>query len=110
MASSELNKLKLQLKDLIDKGFIYTSMSHLGTPMLFMKNKYGTLRMCIDYWQLIKVTIKNRYPLSRIDDLFDKLHGSRLFSNFDLPSTYHQLRVRDEYIPKIDFHTHYGHY
>ena len=89
MAPAELKELKLQLKDLTDKGFIQPSISPWGAPVLFVKKKDGTLRMCIDYRQLNKVTIKNKYPLPRIDDLFDQLQGSSFFSKIDLHSRYH---------------------
>src|SRR5688572_24629587 len=75
-----------------------------------MRKKDGPLRMCIDYRQLNKVTIKNRYPLQRIDDLFDQLQGASYFSKIDLRSGYHQLRVRDCDIPKTAFRTSYGHF
>ena len=78
--------------------------------MLFVKKKDGTFRMCIDYWELNKVTVKNRYPLPRIDDLFDQLQGSSYYSKIDLRSGYHQLRVRDEDVSKTAFRTRYGHY
>ncbi|GKF15135.1 putative reverse transcriptase domain-containing protein, partial [Tanacetum coccineum] len=81
-----------------------------GAPVLFVKNKYGSFRMCIDYRELNKLTVKNRYPLPRIDDLFDQLQGSRVYSKIDLRSGYHQLRVREEDIPKTAFRTRYGHY
>ena len=93
MGAAELKELKLQLKDLTDKGFIQPSISPWGTPVFFVKKKYGTLRMCIDYRQLNKVSIKNKYPLPRIDDLFNKLKGSSFFSKIDLRSGYHHLRV-----------------
>ena len=109
MAPSELKVLKLQLKDLLDKGFIQPIISPWGAPVFFIRKKDGTLRMCIDYRQLNEVTIKNKYPLPRIDDLFDKLHGSIFFSKIDPRSGYHQLRVRQVDIPKIDFRTRYGH-
>ncbi|XP_069151096.1 uncharacterized protein [Solanum lycopersicum] len=86
MAPAELKELKVQLKDLTDKGFIQPSISPWGAPVLFVKKKNGTLRMCIDYRQLNKVTIKNKYPLPRIDDLFDQLQGSSFFSKIDLRS------------------------
>ena len=86
MAPAELKELKVQLKDLTDKGFIQPSISPWGAPVLFVKKKDGTLRMCIDYRQLNKVTIKNKYPLPRIDDLFDQLQGSSFFSKIDLRS------------------------
>ncbi|XP_069150522.1 uncharacterized protein [Solanum lycopersicum] len=110
MAPAELKELKLQLKDLTDKGFIQPSISPWGAPVLFVKKKDGTLRMCIDYRQLNKVTIKNKYPLPKIDDLFDQLQGSSFFSKIDLRSGYHQLRVRDRDVPKTAFRTRYGHY
>ena len=75
-----------------------------------MKKKDGSLRLCIDYQQLNKVTIKKRYPLPRIDDLFDQLQGARVFSKIDLKSSYHQLRIVDSDIPKMAFRTRYGHY
>ncbi|XP_069152666.1 uncharacterized protein [Solanum lycopersicum] len=110
MAPAELKELKLQLKDLTDKGFIQPSISPWGAPVLFVKKKDGTLRMCIDYRQLNKVTIKNKYPLPRIDDLFDQLQGSSFFSKIDLRSGYHQLRVREGDVPKTAFRTRYGNY
>ncbi|KAI3776602.1 hypothetical protein L1987_46388 [Smallanthus sonchifolius] len=91
-------------------GFIRPSSSPWGAPVLFVKKKDGTFLMCIDYQELNKVTIKNRYPLPRIDDLFDQLQGSSVYSKIDLRSGYHQLRVRDEDISKTAFRTRYGHY
>ncbi|GJR06945.1 putative reverse transcriptase domain-containing protein [Tanacetum coccineum] len=82
----------------------------LGAPVLFVKKKDGSFRMCIDYRELNKLTVKNRYPLPRIDDLFDQLQGSSVYSKIDLRSGYHQLRVREEDIPKTAFRTRYGHY
>ncbi|GJZ78549.1 hypothetical protein Tco_0643386 [Tanacetum coccineum] len=93
-----------------DRGFIQPSTSPWGAPVLFVKKKDGSFRMCIDYRELNKLTIKNRYPLPRIDDLFDQLQGSSVYSKIDLRSGYHQLRVRDEDIPKTAFRTRYGHY
>ena len=87
-----------------------SSHSPWGAPVLFVKKKDGSLRLCIDYRGLNKVTIKNKYPLPRIDDLFDQLAGSRVFSRIDLRSGYHQLKVRAEDIPKTAFRTRYGHY
>ncbi|KAH0734704.1 hypothetical protein KY285_010411 [Solanum tuberosum] len=110
MALVELKELKEQLKDLLDKGFIQPSISPWGAPVLFVKKKDGSLRMCIDYRQLNKVTIKNKYPLPRIEDLFDQLQGASYFSKIDLRSGYHQLRVRGVDIPKTSFRTRYGHY
>nr|GEV47667.1 putative reverse transcriptase domain-containing protein [Tanacetum cinerariifolium] len=99
-----------QLKELPDKGFIRPSSSHWGAPVLFVKKKDGSLRMCIDYQELNKLTVKNRYPLPRIDDLFDQLQGSSVYLRIDLRLGYHQLRVREEDIPKIAFRTRYKHY
>ncbi|GJW74848.1 putative reverse transcriptase domain-containing protein [Tanacetum coccineum] len=84
--------------------------SHWGAPVLFVKKKDGSFRMCIDYHELNKLTVKNRYPLLRIDDLFDLFQGSKVYSKIDLRSNYHQLRVREEDIPKTVFRTRYGHY
>ncbi|KAH0761174.1 hypothetical protein KY290_017247 [Solanum tuberosum] len=110
MALAKLKELKEQLKDLLDKAFIRPSISPWGAPVLFVKKKDGSLRMCIDYRQLNKFTIKNKYPIPRIDDLFDQLQGASHFSKIDLRSGYHQLKVRDSDIPKIAFRTRYGHY
>ncbi|KAD4584296.1 hypothetical protein E3N88_21897 [Mikania micrantha] len=110
LAPSELQELMTQLQDLLDKGFIRPSISPWGAPVLFVKKKDGSLRMCIDYRELNKVTVKNKYPLPRIDDLFDQLQGASWFSKIDLRSGYHQLKVREEDVPKTAFHTRYGHY
>ncbi|TYK27290.1 DNA/RNA polymerases superfamily protein [Cucumis melo var. makuwa] len=110
MAPSELKELKMQLQELVDKGYIRPSVSPWGAPVLFVKKKDGTLRLCIDYRQLNKVTIRNKYPLPRIDDLFDQLRGAALFSKIDLRSGYHQLKVRESDIAKTAFRTRYGHY
>ena len=91
MAPAELKELQTQLQELLDKGFIRPSHSPWGAPVLFVKKKDGTLRMCIDYRELNKMTIKNKYPLPRIDDLFDQLKGAAIFSKIDLRSGYHQL-------------------
>jgi hypothetical protein len=95
MALSELKELKKQLQELLDKGFIRPSTPTWGVPMLFVKKKDESMRMCIDYRELNKVTIKNRYPLPRIDDLLDQLQGARVFSKVDLRSGYHQVRVKE---------------
>ncbi|GKA67930.1 putative reverse transcriptase domain-containing protein [Tanacetum coccineum] len=110
LARSEMEELPTQLQELSDKGFIRQSSSPWGAPVLFVKKKDGFFQMCIDYRELNKLTVKNRYPLPRIDDLFDQLQGSSVYSKIDLRSGYHQLRVRDEDIPKIAFRTRYGHY
>ena len=110
MAPAELRELKLQLQELLDKGFIRPSTSPWGAPVLFVKKKDGTLRLCIDYRGLNKVTIKNKYPLPRIDDLLDQLQGARVFSKIDLRSGYHQLKVKAEDVEKTAFRTRYGHY
>ncbi|GJW66728.1 putative ribonuclease H-like domain-containing protein [Tanacetum coccineum] len=105
-----MQELSNQLQELADRGFIRPSTSPWGAPVLFVKKKYGCFRMCIDYHDLNKLTVKNRYPLPRIDDLFDQFQGSSVYSKIDLRLGYHQLRVRDEDIPKTDFRTRYGHY
>ncbi|KAL0562098.1 hypothetical protein IC582_002548 [Cucumis melo] len=110
MAPAELKELKVQLQELLDKGFIRPSVSPWGAPVLFVKKKDGSMRLCIDYRELNKVTVKNRYPLPRIDDLFDQLQGATVFSKIDLRSGYHQLRIKDEDIPKTAFRSRYGHY
>ncbi|GJY92339.1 putative reverse transcriptase domain-containing protein [Tanacetum coccineum] len=110
LAPSELQELSTQLQELSDKGFIRPSFSPWGAPILFFKKKDGSFRTCIDYRELNKMTVKNRYPLLRIENLFDQLQGSRVYSKIDLRSGYHQLRVREEGIPKTAFRTRYGHY
>ncbi|KAJ0844934.1 putative nucleotidyltransferase, Ribonuclease H [Helianthus annuus] len=102
---AEMQELKKHLDELLEKGFIQPSSSPWGAPILFVKKKDGSMRMCIDYRELNKVTIKNRYPLPRIDDLFDQLQGARFFSKIDLRSGYHQLKVQEEDIPKTAFRT-----
>ena len=110
MAPTELKELKTQLHELLDKGFIRPSVSPWGAPVLFVKKKDGTLRMCIDYQQINKVTVKNKYPLPRIEDLFDQLRGASVFSKIDLRSRYYQLWVKEVDVPKTAFKTRYGHY
>ena len=110
MAPVELRELKAQLEELLSKGFIRPSISPWGAPVLFVKNKDGSLRLCIDYRQLNRVTIRNQYPLPRIDELFDQLQGSRVYSKIDLRSGYHQLRVQKSDVTKTTFRTRYGHY
>ncbi|KAK9095945.1 hypothetical protein Sjap_021442 [Stephania japonica] len=110
MAPKELDELRGQLDELLELGFIRPSMSPWGAPVLFVKKKDGSLRLCIDYRQLNKATVKNKYPLPRIDDLFDQLTGSQCFSKINLRSGYHQLRIRAEDMEKTAFRTRYGHY
>ncbi|GJU82787.1 putative reverse transcriptase domain-containing protein [Tanacetum coccineum] len=110
LAPSEMQELSNQLQELANQGFIRPSTSPWGAPVLFVKNKDGSFRMCIDYRELNKLTVKNRYPLPRISGLFDQLQGLSVYSKIDLRSCYHQLRVRDEDIPKTAFRTRYGHY
>ncbi|GJY36313.1 putative reverse transcriptase domain-containing protein [Tanacetum coccineum] len=105
-----MQELYTQLQELADKGFIRPSSSPWGAPVLFIKKKGRSFRMCIDYRVLNKLTVKNRYPLSRIDDLFDQLQRSSVYSKIDLRSGCHQLRVREKDIPKTAFRTRYGHY
>ena len=99
-----------QLQELLGKGFIKPSASPWGAPVLFVKKKDGSFRLCIDYRQLNKVTIKNKYPIPRIDDLFDQLQVVCTFSKIDLRSGYYQLKIRAADVPKIAFRTRYGHY
>ncbi|KAK6146086.1 hypothetical protein DH2020_019955 [Rehmannia glutinosa] len=110
MAPKELQELKVQLQELLDKKFIRPSVSPCGAPVLFVKKKDGSFRMCIDYRELNKLTIKNKYPLPRIEDLFDQLTGASVFSKIDLRSGYHQVKVKENDIPKTAFRTRYGHY
>ena len=110
MALVKLQELRVWLKELLDKGFIRPSTSPWDAPVLFAKKKDKTLRLSINYRQLNRVTIKNRYPLPKIDDLFDQLRGAQVYSKIDLRTGYHQLRVRDTDIPKTAFRTRYGHF
>ena len=110
MAPTKMQELKKQVQELEDLGFVRPSTSPWGAPVLFVKKKDGTLRLCIDYRELNKVTIKNKYPIPRIDDLFDQLQGATTFSKIDLRFGYHQLLVRSEDVPKTAFRTRYGHY
>ncbi|KAI3821409.1 hypothetical protein L1987_08976 [Smallanthus sonchifolius] len=110
LAPVEMKELMAQLDELLEKGFIQPSISPWGAPVLFVKKKDGSMRMCIDYRELNKRTVKNKYPLPRIDDLFDQLQGASWFSKIDLRSGYHQLKVREEDIPKTAFRTRYGHF
>ena len=99
MAASELAELKKQLEELQRIGFIRPSSSPWGAPVLFVKKKDGSMRLCVDYRALNEVTIKNKYPLPRIDDLFDQLKGAKYFSKIDLRSGYFQLKIRESDIP-----------
>ncbi|GJY29522.1 putative reverse transcriptase domain-containing protein [Tanacetum coccineum] len=110
LTPSEMKELSKQLKELSDKGFIRPSSSPWGALVLFVKKKDGSFRMCIDYRELNKLMVKNRYPLPRIDDLFDQLQGLSVYSKIDLRSGYHQLRVQEEDILKTAFRTRYGYY
>ena len=110
MSPSELRELKAQLQELLSKGFIRPSASPWGAPILFVKKKDGSFRMCIDYRQLNKVTVKNKYPLPRIVDLCDQLLGACTFSKIDLRSGYHQLKIWLTDVPKTAFWTRYMHY
>ncbi|GJV83513.1 putative reverse transcriptase domain-containing protein [Tanacetum coccineum] len=110
LSPSEMKELLDQLKELSDKGFIRPSSSPWGAPVLFVKKKDGSFRMCIDYRELNKLTMKNCYPLPRINDLFNQLQGSSVYSKIDLRSGYHQLRFHEEDISKTAFRTRYGPY
>jgi hypothetical protein len=110
MSTPELKELQLQLKELVKKGYICPNVSPWGAPVLFVKKKDGTLRLCTDFRQLNKVIVKNKYPLPRIDYLFDQLKDAEIFSKIDLRSGYHQVRIKDEDIGKTAFRTRYGHY
>ncbi|GJY56599.1 putative reverse transcriptase domain-containing protein [Tanacetum coccineum] len=109
LVPSEMKELSEQLQELSDKGFIRPSSSPWGAPVLFVKKTDGSFRMCIDYLELNKLTVKNHYPLPRIDDLFDQLQGSSIYSKIDLRSGYHHLKVREQDIPKTDEKEHKEH-
>jgi hypothetical protein len=110
MSQPEMDELKKQLTDLMDKGYVQESKSPYGAPVLFVKKKDGTMRMCVDYRALNKITIKNKYPLPRIDELLDRLLGAKYFSKIDLRSGYWQVRIADQDVHKTAFRTRYGHY
>ncbi|GJW66920.1 putative reverse transcriptase domain-containing protein [Tanacetum coccineum] len=110
MAPVELKELKDQLQELLERGCIRASVSLWAAPVLFMKKKDSSMRLCVDYRELNRITVRNRYPLPRINDLFDQLQGAKFFSKINLRSGYHQVRVKEQDISKIAFHTHYGHY
>ena len=110
MSPKELDELKKQLDDLLAKGLIQPSKSPYGAPVLFVKKKDGSMRMCVDYRALNKQTIKNKYPLPRIEELLDRLHGAKCFSGLDLVNGYYQVRIAKGDIHKTAFRTRYGHY
>ena len=110
MPPNELAELKIQLQELLDKGLIQPSLSPWGCLALFVKKKDKSLRMCVDYWPLNTVTIKNKYHLPYIDILFNQLAKAKVFAKIDLRSGYHQIKIRREDIPKIAFSTRYGLY
>ncbi|KAF8068549.1 hypothetical protein N665_1143s0001 [Sinapis alba] len=110
MAPAEMAELKKQLEELVDKGFIRPSVSPWGAPVLFVKKKDGSFRLCIDYRGLNRVTVKNKYPLPRIDELLDQLRGGKWFSKIDLASGYHQIPIEPNDIRKTAFRTRYDHY
>jgi transposase InsO family protein len=110
MSPAELDELKKQLDELIAAGFIKPSKSPFGAPVLFVKKKDGSMRMCVDYRDLNQITVKNRYPLPRFEELFDRLKGAKYFSKIDLRSGYHQVRIHEQDIHKTAFRTRYGHY
>jgi len=110
IAPAELTELKKQLENLLEKQFIRASVSSWGAPVLLVKKKDVSSRLCIDYRQLNKLTIKNKYPLQRIDELLDQLHGVVIFSKIDLRSGYHQILVKAEDVQKSTFRSRYGHY
>jgi hypothetical protein len=110
MDVKDLVELKKQIEELLEKGFIHPSSSPWGAPVLFVSKKDGSRRMCVDYRSLNEVTIKNKYPLPQIEDLFDQMKGAKIFSKIDLRSGYHQLKIRAEHVPKAAFTTRYGLY
>ncbi|MGH8486283.1 MAG: reverse transcriptase family protein, partial [Pseudomonas sp.] len=110
MSAVELEELKKQLQELTDHGFIRPSESPYGAPVLFVKKKDGSIRMCVDYRALNQITIKNKYPLPHIDELFDQTKGAKFYSKIDLRSGYHQVRIAEQDIEKTAFRTRYGHF
>ena len=110
MSAAELDELKRQLEELTKAGFIQPSKSPFGAPILFVKKKDGTMRMCVDYRALNEITVKNKYALPRVDELFDRLQGAQYFSKIDLRSGYYQIRVDPADVPKTAFRTRYGHF
>jgi hypothetical protein len=110
MTPKELTELKVQLNELLDKGYIHPSSSPWGCPALFVKKKNQSLTLCVDYQPLNVITVKNKYPLPHIDILFDQLAGAKVFSKVNLRSGYHQIKILPEDIPKTAFSTRYGLY
>jgi hypothetical protein len=110
MSTPELRELQMQLEEILKKGYIRPSVSPWGAPFFLVKNKVGTLILCIDFRNLKKVIVKNKYPLPRIDDLFDELKDAKIFSKIYLSSGYHQVSIKEEHISKTAFRTRYGHY
>jgi len=110
MSPAELSELKKQVENYLEKQFIRPSVSPWGALVLLVKKKDGSSRLCVDYRQLNKLTIKNKYPLSRIDDLMDQLSRAIIFSKIDLRSGYHQILVKAEDVQKTAFRSRYGHY
>jgi hypothetical protein len=110
MSTPALQELKMKLKELLDLGLIHPSVSSWGAPVIFIRKKDGSSRLCIDYHQLNKAMIKNQYPLPRIDDIFYQMKGATVFSKIDLRSGYHKLRIKEDDVPKTAFKTRFGHY
>lgn len=110
MSTPKLIDLNIQLQKILEKVYIRPTVSPRGAPILFVKKKDGMMRLCIYYRQLNNVTIKNKYPLPRIDDLFNQERGALIFSKIDLGPRYHQVRIKDDDIHKTTFMTKYGHY
>src|SRR5215212_6181886 len=110
MSQNELEELRAQLEELVESGYIQQSQSPYATPVIFVKKKDGSIRMCIDYRALNKITIKNKYLIPRIDDLFDQLNSAKVFSKIDLRSSYHQVRINPEDVEKTTFWMRYGLY
>jgi hypothetical protein len=106
----ELDECKKQSADLLARGFIEPSESPFGAPILFVRKKGGALQFCVDYWARNKITIKNRYAIPRVEELFDRLQRASIFSNIDLESGYWQIRVAEEDVHKTAFRSRYGHY
>jgi hypothetical protein len=110
LSGVQLAELRTQLEELLERGFIRPSTSPFGAPILFVPKKDGGWRLCIDYRALNRVTVRNQHPLPRIDEMFEQLHGSVVFSKLDLASGYHQIRMHEDSVVKTAFKTRYGHY